>query len=36
MQFFDATDDTPEKRIGKLIGTVIVAIIYSGVAAMMI
>ena len=36
MQFFDVTDDTPEKRIGKVIGAIIVAILYSGVAALMI
>jgi hypothetical protein len=36
MQFFDETDDTPEKRIGKVIGAVIVAIIFSGIAALMI
>jgi hypothetical protein len=36
MQFFDVTDDTPEKRIGKVIGAVIVTILYSGVAALMI
>jgi hypothetical protein len=37
MQFFDeADDDTPEKRIGKIIGAIIVTIIYSGVAALMI
>ena len=36
MQFFDEADDTPEKRIGKIIGTIIVTIIYSGVAALMI
>ncbi len=36
MQFFDATDDTPEKRIGKVIGALITAIIYAGVAALMI
>ncbi len=36
MQFFDVTDDTQEKRIGKVIGAIIVAILYSGVAALMI
>ena len=36
MQFFDVTDDTPEKKIGKVIGAIIVAILYSGVAALMI
>ena len=36
MQFFDEADDTPEKRIGKVIGTIIAAMIYSGVAALMI
>jgi hypothetical protein len=36
MQFFDVEDDTPEKRIGKVIGAVIVTIIYSGIAALMI
>ena len=36
MQFFDVTDDTPEKRIGKVIGAIIVAIIYSVIAALMI
>jgi hypothetical protein len=33
MQFFNETDDTVEKRIGKVIGAVIVTIIYSGIAA---
>ena len=36
MQFFDVTDDTPEKRIGKVIAAVIVTILYSGIAALMI
>ena len=36
MQFFDERDDTPEKRIGKVIGGVFVAIIYSGVAALIV
>ena len=36
MQFFYEADDTPEKRLGSVIGTIIVAIIYSGVAALMI
>jgi hypothetical protein len=36
MQFFNETDDTVEKRIGKVIGAVIVTIVYSGIAALMI
>ena len=36
MQFFDETDDTPEKRIGKVIGSVLVAILYSSIAALMV
>ncbi len=36
MQFFDATDDTPEKRIGKVIGAIITAILYSGIAALIL
>ena len=36
MQFFDEADDTPEKRIGKVIAAIITAIIYGGVAAAMI
>ena len=36
MQFFDETDDTPEKRIGKVIGAIITAIIYGGIAALML
>ncbi len=36
MQFFDETDDTPEKRIGKVIGAIVTAIIYSGIAALMV
>jgi hypothetical protein len=36
MHFFDETDDTPEKRIGKVIAGVFVAILYSGIAALML
>ena len=36
MQFFDVEDDTPEKRIGKVIGAIIATIIYPGIAAIMI
>jgi hypothetical protein len=36
MQFFNQTDDTVEKRIGKVIGAVIVAIIFSGIAALIL
>jgi len=36
MQFFDETDDTTAKRIGKVIGSIITAIIYGGVAALML
>jgi len=32
MQFFDETDDTAQKRIGKVLGAINTAIIYSGVA----
>ena len=36
MQFFYEADDTPEKKIGKVIGTIIAGIIYAGIAALMI
>jgi hypothetical protein len=36
VHFFDETDDTPEKRVGKVIGGVFVAILYSGIAALML
>jgi uncharacterized membrane protein (DUF373 family) len=36
MHFFNKADDTPEKRISKVMGTVIVAILFSGVAGLMI
>ncbi len=34
MQFFDETEDTPE-RIGKVFGTLIAALIYLAVLALM-
>ena len=34
MQFFYEADDTPEKKIGNVIGTIIAGIIYAGVAAL--
>jgi hypothetical protein len=36
MQFFNEADDTRAKRIDKVIGTVIVAILFSGVAGLII
>jgi hypothetical protein len=35
MQFFDATDGTPE-RVGVVIGAVITALIYVGVIVLML
>jgi len=36
MQFFNEADDTPDKRISKVMGTVIVAILFSSVVGLMI
>ena len=36
MQFFYEANDTPEEKIGNVIGTIIAGIIYAGVAALMI
>jgi hypothetical protein len=35
MQFFDATEGTPE-RIGKTIGTILAALMYLGVIVLML